>query len=86
MGQGGGTGWGGVEGMGENADNCNNKNKLVKKFLKKRKQFLQGLTVHLHSIFLTVNVYIFVKGYCGQLKLGLRVSKFSVNLNCMCKK
>ena len=23
MGEGGGTGWGGVEGWGENADNCN---------------------------------------------------------------
>ena len=31
MGEGGGTGWGGVEGRGENADNCNNKiNKLIK--------------------------------------------------------
>ena len=30
MGKGGGTGWGGVEGWGENADNCNNKNKKIK--------------------------------------------------------
>ena len=33
LGDGGGTGWGGVEGRGENADNCNwiKINKLIKK-------------------------------------------------------
>ena len=45
MGKGGGTGWGGVEGRGENADNCNwikinkfkknNNNKIKNKNFKK---------------------------------------------------
>ena len=29
VGEGGGTGWDRVEGWGENADNCNNKNKQI---------------------------------------------------------
>ena len=41
MGEGGGTGWGGVEGWGENADNCNRIkiNKLIKKInIEKKKE------------------------------------------------
>ena len=38
MGEGGGTGWGGVEGTGENADNCNSIkiNKYIKKISEHR--------------------------------------------------
>ena len=37
IGEGGGTGWGGVEGWGENADNCNRIKIKNKKIIKKRK-------------------------------------------------
>ena len=41
MGVGGGTGWSGVEGRGENADNCNGikiKKRKINKNLKKKKK------------------------------------------------
>ena len=46
MGEGGGIGWGGVEGWGENADNCNNSN--------------TNLIKHNHNITVTSNKIIII--------------------------
>lgn len=68
--------------------NCKNNIRIILNVIwgKKETKLLQGTAViNLHSIFLSVNGYIFVRGHCRQLKLGTRVNKFSVNLISMCK-
>lgn len=62
--------------------------RIILKIIKGKKEtkLFQDTAVNLHSIFVMVNGYVFVRSYCRQLKLGVGVNKFSGNLNSMRKK